>query len=207
MPTDPVAHHAVHKAGCWVWSTGNSRRWTVDNTWPHLPLPRPPSSPVVVNNTMVISRRPTLGFVQLSVVFPLLLLLTVESVLKHWTANCQILLTNSMATLTNADKYREYTINSNKQTVDLPLGVCCHHVPSVLWRCWLGGRKGIWPVKNWVVGCWHGYLSGARCIFAYRSADALPLTVSCSSKSRLVLPEWFCFSGAGLSGLSWKKGH
>jgi len=26
----------------------------------------------------------------------------------------------------------------------------------------------------------------------------LPLTVSCSSKSRLVLPEWFCFSGAGL---------
>ena len=26
-------------------------------------------------------------------------------------------------------------------------------VPSVLWRCRLGGRKGIWPVKNWVVGC------------------------------------------------------
>jgi len=24
----------------------------------------------------------------------------------------------------------------------------------VLWRCWLGGRKGIWPVKNWLVGCW-----------------------------------------------------
>jgi len=35
----------------------------------------------------------------------------------------------------------------------------------------------------------------------------LPLTISCSSKSRLVLPEWFCFSGAGLPGLSWKKGH
>jgi len=31
---------------------------------------------------------------------------------------------------------------------------------SVLWCCWLGGRKGIWPVKNWVVGCWHAYLSG-----------------------------------------------
>jgi len=29
-------------------------------------------------------------------------------------------------------------------------------MPSVLWRCWLGGRKGIWPVKNWVVGCWCG---------------------------------------------------
>ena len=36
-------------------------------------------------------------------------------------------------------------------------------LPSVLWRCWLGGRKGIRPAKNWVVGCWHGYLSGARC--------------------------------------------
>jgi len=35
-------------------------------------------------------------------------------------------------------------------------GSCCH--PSVLWHCRLGGRKGIWPVKNWVVGCWHGCL-------------------------------------------------
>jgi len=34
-------------------------------------------------------------------------------------------------------------------------------VPSVLWRCWLGGRKGIRPVKNW-----RGYLSGARCRLA-----------------------------------------
>ena len=38
---------------------------------------------------------------------------------------------------------------------------------SVLWHCWLGGRKGIRPVKNWMVGCWHGYLSGARCRLAY----------------------------------------
>jgi len=44
-------------------------------------------------------------------------------------------------------------------------------VPSVLWRCWLGGRKGIRPVKNWVVGCWRGYLSGARCRLAYGPAD------------------------------------
>jgi len=43
---------------------------------------------------------------------------------------------------------------------------------SVLWRCWLGGRKGIRPVKNWVVGCWRGYLSGARCRLAYGPADA-----------------------------------
>jgi len=45
-------------------------------------------------------------------------------------------------------------------------------LPSVLSRCWLGGRKGIRPVKNWVVGCWHGYLSGAKCRLAYGPADA-----------------------------------
>jgi len=54
--------------------------------------------------------------------------------------------------------------------------------PSVLWRCRLGGRKGIWPVKNWVVGCWRGYLSGARCRLAYGPAD---VTVSCFSKIQI----------------------
>ena len=44
--------------------------------------------------------------------------------------------------------------------------------PSVIWHCWLSGRKGIQPVKkNRVVGCWHGYLSEARCRLAYCSAD------------------------------------
>jgi len=32
-----------------------------------------------------------------------------------------------------------------------------------------------------------------------------PLTISCSSKSRLVLPEWFCFSGAGLPRIVLEK--
>ena len=49
---------------------------------------------------------------------------------------------------------------------------CLSQLPSVLWRCLLGGRKGIRPVKNWAVGCWHGYLSGARCRLAYGPADA-----------------------------------
>jgi len=49
--------------------------------------------------------------------------------------------------------------------------VLCNLLPSVLWRCWLGGRKGIRTVKNWLVGCWRGYLSGVRCRFAYGPAD------------------------------------
>jgi len=44
--------------------------------------------------------------------------------------------------------------------------------PSVRCRCWLGDRKGIRPVKNRVVGYWHGYLSGARCRLAYGPAHA-----------------------------------
>ena len=65
-------------------------------------------------------------------------------------------------------------------------------VLSVLWRCWLGGRKDIWPVKNWVAGCWRGYLSGARvqtCIWlSWCHWHSLSLA---SVKSRLVLPFWY----------------
>ena len=66
---------------------------------------------------------------------------------------------------------------------------------SVLWRCWLGGRKGIRPVKNWVVGCWHGCLGWVADLHMAQQMP-LPLTISCSSKSRLaltflVLPFWY----------------
>jgi len=59
-------------------------------------------------------------------------------------------------------------------------------LPSVLWRCWLGGRKGIWSVKKlewWVAG---------MIICLERDADLcmaqlmpLPLTISCSSKIQI----------------------
>ena len=64
--------------------------------------------------------------------------------------------------------------------------------PSVLWRCWLGGRKGIRPVKNFE---WWG---AGIVICLEWDADLhmdqlmpLPLTISCFSKSRLVLPLWY----------------
>ena len=41
--------------------------------------------------------------------------------------------------------------------------------PSVLWCCWLGGKKGIRPVKKLVSG---GVLAGAMCRLAYGPADA-----------------------------------
>ena len=67
-------------------------------------------------------------------------------------------------------------------------------LPSVLWRCWLGGRKGIRPVKNWAVGCWCGYLPGEL----HMSQTCIcPIWCHCHSlslvsvKSRLVLPFWY----------------
>ena len=65
-------------------------------------------------------------------------------------------------------------------------------VPSVLWHCWLGGRKGIRPVKNWVMGCWHGYLPGSRCRLPYGPADATAThRLFASVKSRSILPFWY----------------
>ena len=63
---------------------------------------------------------------------------------------------------------------------------------SVLWRCWLGGKKGIRPVKNWLVRYKRGYLSEARCKwFAYGPADATATPPSPAPvKSRMVYLIW-----------------
>jgi len=51
--------------------------------------------------------------------------------------------------------------------------------PLVLWRCRLGGRKGIWPVKNWVVGCWRVICLELGADLHTAQVMPLPLTVSC----------------------------
>ena len=58
----------------------------------------------------------------------------------------------------------------------------CFECLQGLWHCWLGSRKGILPVKNWVVGCWCGYLSGDMHM---AQLMPLPLTVPCFSKIQI----------------------
>jgi len=63
----------------------------------------------------------------------------------------------------------------------------------------VGWRKGIRTVKK-LLGCWHGYLSGARCRLADSAADA-------NATHCLLLqqnPDWFYLSGTGLPGISEK---
>ena len=63
--------------------------------------------------------------------------------------------------------------------------------PSVLWRCWLGGRKGIRPVKNWVV------VLAWLFVWSQEQICIWPSWCHCHSlsvapiKSRLVLPFWY----------------
>ena len=64
--------------------------------------------------------------------------------------------------------------------------------PSVLWRCWLGGRKGIRPVKKLSSGvlAWLSVWSEVQtCIWpSWCHCHSLSLA---SVKSRLVLPFWY----------------
>jgi len=65
-------------------------------------------------------------------------------------------------------------------------------MPSVLWHCWLGGRKGNRPVKNWV------WCAGVViCLERCADLHIWPSWCHCHSlslasvKSRLVLPFWY----------------
>ena len=64
-------------------------------------------------------------------------------------------------------------------------------LPSVLWHCWLGGRKGIRPVKTewWGAGV---VICLERCVDLH-TAQPMPLilTVSCFSKIQICLPFWY----------------
>ena len=45
--------------------------------------------------------------------------------------------------------------------------------PSVLWHCWLGDRKGIRPVKNWMLVCWWWWFDWS---FAWLTAPLVQLS-------------------------------
>jgi len=71
-------------------------------------------------------------------------------------------------------------------------------MPSVLWHCLLGVRKSIRPVNNWVMRCWHSYLSGARCKWSAYGPDDATATPSSPAS------DWHNLPGTGLPGCTGK---
>ena len=65
-------------------------------------------------------------------------------------------------------------------------------LPSVLWRCWLGGRKGIRPVKKLSSGvlAWSSVWSEMQTCIWPSWCHCHSLTLA-SVKSRLILPFWY----------------
>ena len=65
-------------------------------------------------------------------------------------------------------------------------------MPSVLWRCWLGGRKGIRPVKKLSCGvlAWLSVWSEMQTYIWPSWCQCHSLSLA-SVKSRLVLPFWY----------------
>ena len=69
------------------------------------------------------------------------------------------------------------------------------------------GRQEEHPTcKSWVMRCWCGYLSGARCrLFVYGPANTIVIPKPLHLLRHLN-PDWFYLSGTGLPRLSWKRG-
>jgi len=95
-----------------------------------------------------------------------------------------------------------YRVRHNTIVLLFYLFYFLYFLPSVLWRCWLGGRKGILCVKtDWwgtgVVICWDRRADDLHMVLT--NATATPSSLA-PVKSRMVY-----LSGAGLPRLSWKR--
>jgi len=93
--------------------------------------------------------------------------------------------------------------------LSVPLGFCFEHLSvcwsvfltqnckwiftgfSVLWRCWLGGRNGIQPVKHWVVGVGVVICLERGAGLHMAQLMPLPLTVSCFSEIQIGFTFWY----------------
>jgi len=92
-------------------------------------------------------------------------------------------------------------ILGNKRKIRNVQYTVTYGLPSVLWCCWLRGRKGIRPVKPSLgVLVWLSVWSGCKG-FAYDPADATA-TPSCLAA---VNPEWFTFLMPAYPGCPGKK--
>jgi len=88
------------------------------------------------------------------------------------------------------EEERERRDNFVPEVCILIMIICCLLLPLVLWHCWLGGRKVIWPVKTERWGAGVVVRNKVQtCIWpSWCQCHSLSLA---SVKSRLVLPFWY----------------
>jgi len=96
---------------------------------------------------------------------------------KLWTAGREILISRTKWTNCWSSEYN-FIKHSSLQLSESDIAF------SAL-TLLVGQQEGHPACKKRVVGCWCGYLSGARCRLAYAQLMPLPLTVSCSSKIQI----------------------
>ena len=87
----------------------------------------------------------------------------------------------------------------------LPQTSCGHLTAFCALTLLVGRQEERLACKNWVIRCWCGYLSGARCgLFAFGPADATAI-----QKPHHLLPhlnpDWFYLCGTSVPWLSWKE--
>jgi len=75
-------------------------------------------------------------------------------------------------------------------------------LPSVLWHCWFGVRKSIWPV-GWRVGVVICLEHVADCLHMVQLVPLHPKTPLSLAVLPHLNPYWFYLSGTGLPRLSW----
>jgi len=86
-----------------------------------------------------------------------------------------------LAALTAADRVTwakarnaYFTHGVNRSSLDAieKVSLFSHIYVFSAWMLLVGQQEGHPACKNWVVGCWHGCMSGSWCRFAYGPADA-----------------------------------
>ena len=75
-------------------------------------------------------------------------------------------------------------------------------LPSVLWHCWLGSRKGIWPVKNWMLAFWWWW-SDWSCACVRLLVCTTISSISCCIKIQNGLLFWYRLGGGGRYWRQW----
>ena len=64
-----------------------------------------------------------------------------------------------------------------------------YFIPSVRWHCWFDDRKGIWPLKSWVLVCWWWRFVCT----SYSSSWSLPLPSAREREREILIPSyWGC---------------